>query len=87
MIINFLLSIIVNILTVIFGWLPSIQTLPKIMGFDIDSALVTGMGQLNTVISSVWVLGYLMGGFLVIMGYYGLKMTLRFFLGSRAPAH
>jgi hypothetical protein len=87
MIVNFILNLLVGILNILFGWLPTITTLPTIIGFDIDSALVTGMGQLNTVITSVWVLGYLMQGFLFIMGYYIIKMTLRFFLGSRAPSH
>lgn len=87
MIINFILNLLVGIVTVIFGWLPQIQTLPKIVGFDLDSALVTGMGQFNTVVSSVWVLGYLMGGFLTIMGYFGLKMVINLFLGSRGIKH
>lgn len=87
MIINFLLNLLVGILNILFSWLPNITVLPNIVGYDIDSAFVTGMGQLNTVISSVWVLGYLMQGFLFIMGYYIVKLTLVFFLGSRAPSH
>ena len=87
MIITFLLDVVVAVLSVVFMWLPTVNTLPTIMGFDIDNAFINGMGQLNTIMTSVWVLQYLFGGFLVIMGYHFFKMILIFILGSRAPHH
>lgn len=87
MIVIFLINVIVAILSVIFGWLPDVTKLPTIVGYDIDSALVTGMGQINTIMKSVWVLQYLIGGFLAIMGYHLIKIVLKFILGSRAPHH
>lgn len=85
MIIVFLINTLIAILTIIFGWLPDVVKLPSIVGYDIDSALVTGMGQINTIMKSIWVLQYLIGGFLVIMGYHLIKLVLKFILGSRAP--
>lgn len=85
MIINFLLNIVVLILNVIFGWLPEVITLPTIVGYDIDGALVSGVGQLRFFFSSFWAIGYMFSGFLVIIGYYVMKATLKLFLGARAP--
>jgi ABC-type phosphate/phosphonate transport system permease subunit len=85
MIINLLIGLITLILGAIFSWLPIVTTLPTIAGFDIDGALVTGMGQFNTFVTTFWPLDYMFKAFLVLMGYYGLKMLITFFLGHRAP--
>ena len=85
MIVNMLLNIIVLFLGAIFSWLPQVLVLPTIAGFDIDTALQTGLGQLNFFMDTFWPLYILMQGFLVLVGYYVIKMTLRFFLGHRAP--
>lgn len=85
MIINLLLNVLIGIVGVFFSWLPAVDTLPSIFGFDIDGALVSGMGQLNFVRTQVWALNYLFLGFLFIMGYFGVKMVVRLFLGSRTP--
>jgi hypothetical protein len=85
MIITLLINVILSIVGIIFMWLPVIHTLPTINGFDIDGAFVTGMGQLNTVMSQAWALQDFFIGFLFIMGYYILKMVLKTILGSRAP--
>jgi hypothetical protein len=87
MIIILFFNLIVAILSIIFGWLPDVLTLPTINGYDIDSAFANGMGQLNTIMASVWVLQYLFGGFLAIMGYHLIKMVLKFILGGRSPHH
>lgn len=87
MIITFLLNLVVAVLNIIFSWLPTITTLPTVNGYDIDTALLNGMGQLNLVMQTFWPLQTMFNGFLVLMGYYGIKMTLRLFLGHRAPAH
>lgn len=85
MIINFLLNIVVLVLSIIFGWLPLIEKLPSIVGYDIDTALSNGMGQLAFVISNVWPLQVFFQGFLFLMGYFVLKMVVKVFFGSRAP--
>lgn len=85
MITTLLLNIIIMFVGALFFWLPQVTTLPTIMGYDIDTALVNGVGMLNTWLNAFWPMQYLIGGFLVLMGYYGLKMLLRFILGHRAP--
>lgn len=87
MITNLALNIIVLFLGAIFSWLPTITNLPNILGFDIDAALVTGMGQFNQFANTFWPLKLMFQGFLVIMIYFGIKMALRFLLGHRAPGH
>ncbi len=86
MIVILILNFISIALGFIFGWLPVVDKLPTIGGFDIDAALVTGMGQFNNFIQTFWPIQILMQGFLVLMGYYAIKMLVRFFFGSRAPS-
>lgn len=87
MIITFLLNILIAIVGVILSWLPTIDTLPTIGGYDIDSAFATGMGQVNVILSTFWPLQYFFNGFLIILGYYVAKITLKFFFGNRSPVH
>lgn len=87
MIISLLLNVLIAIVGIILSWLPTVTTIPPIFGFDIDSTLVTAMGYFNGVTSLFWPLAIILQGFLVLMGYYLLKITLIFFLGSRAPAN
>lgn len=84
MIVNLFLNILVLFLGGIFSWLPQVETLPTIVGFDIDAYMTLGVGYLATVFTSFWPLGIMFQGFLVLMGYFLVKMVLRFFLGSRA---
>ena len=85
MIINLFLNLIVLIIGVILSWLPTVTTLPLINGYDIDTAFVTGMSQLNSLFTTFWALSIMFQGFLFIMAYYILKLTLKFFLGHRSP--
>lgn len=85
MIVNFLINIILDFLAALFSWLPDVERLPEIVGFDIDAAIVTGVGQLQTFFATFWPIQIMFNGFLFIMGYYIVKMTLQFFLGHRAP--
>lgn len=85
MIINLLLNLIIATIGVLFSWLPTVSTLPLIGGYDIDGVLSTGMTQFNTIAVSFWSLLIVFQGFLYLMGYYILKLTLRFFLGHRTP--
>ena len=84
MLIHILLVIFTVALSLIFAWFPIITTLPTIGGFDIDSALVNGMGQFNTFVNAFWFLEVIFQGFLFLMGYYTLKLLLRFLLGNRS---
>lgn len=84
MIINLLLNVLVLFLGGIFSWLPQITTLPTINGFDIDAYMVQGMGYFATIAAAFWPLSIMFQGFLVLMGYFLIKMIIRFFLGSRA---
>lgn len=86
MIINFIISVIVNILASIFQWLPIVTTLPTINGFDLDTAVSTGIGSFNTFITTFWIFSTIFQGFLVLLGYYSLKVLVKVFLGARTPA-
>lgn len=85
MITNLLINLVVLILGAIFSWLPQVTTLPTINGYDIDGALVTGVGQLNVFMTTFWPIKYMFYGFLFLMGYYAIKIVVVFFLGHRAP--
>jgi hypothetical protein len=85
MIINLLINLVVIILAGIFSLLPVVTTLPQIGGFDIDGALVSGVGQMKSFFEAFWPLEYMFEGFLVLMLYYSGKMILRAILGHRAP--
>lgn len=85
MIIELILNALILTLNVIFGFLPIITTLPSINGFDIDSALVTGIGSMRSFFETFWILSVVFDGFLFLLGYYITKMFLRLLLGSRTP--
>lgn len=87
MIITFFINVLLNIFNVLVSWLPQVTTLPIIFGFDIDGAMVTGMSQFNQLVNSVWVLSYMFQGFLAIVAYYIIKITIKIILGSRTPTH
>lgn len=87
MIIAFLFNLIVIVIGAIFSLLPIVETLPTINGFDIDAAMVTGIGSLNAFFAAFWPIKIMFQGFLVILGYHALKMGLRFLIGHRAPGH
>jgi len=86
MIINLILNVVVLILGAIFSWLPQVTVLPNIVGYDIDTALNNGIGQMYVFFNAFWPLEIMFQGFLFLLGYYAIKMVLKFFLGSRAPA-
>ncbi len=87
MLIALLLNLLVGIVGIFFSWLPQVDTLPAIGGYDVDTALVSGMGYLNTFFTTFWPLKIMFTGFLVLMGYYIVKLVLRFFLGHRSIGH
>ncbi len=87
MLIALLLNIIVLIIGVIFSWLPVVEKLPEFMGYDIDTALVSGVGYIQTFFATFWPLAIVFQAFLILMAYYSIKIVVRLFLGSRAPGH
>jgi hypothetical protein len=87
MIVSLLINLIVLILGAIFSWFPVVTKLPTIGGFDIDTALVSGVGQFLVYTDAIWPLKIMFYGFLALMGYYLTMMIVRFFLGHRSPQH
>jgi hypothetical protein len=85
MLVMLLLNVIVLFLGAFFSFFPTVDTLPLIVGYDIDGALVSGVGQLHSFFATFWYLGVLFQGFLALMVYYAGKMIVRVFFGSRAP--
>lgn len=74
-----------SLLSAVFSWLPKIDTLPSIMGVDIDTQLSQGVGYFYAFAHVVWPIYDVMLGALTLFTYYGIKMVLRFILGHRAP--
>ena len=85
MIINLVLNILVDMLSLLFYAFDPIITLPTIFGVDIDTNLVNAVGWLNRIMETLWPLEVLMYGFLFLLGYYSTKLLLKLFLGSRTP--
>ena len=81
----YLILFTTSLLNVVFSWLPKVETLPNLMGVDIDATLVNGIGMLYSFNSTFWMIGDVMTGFLVLLGYYAIKIVLIVFLGHRAP--
>jgi len=85
MLIMLLLNVVVVALGGIFVWLPEVLVLPDIVGYNIDGALVMGMGYVNRVFETIWPLAIMWTGFQYLMAYYIIKMGVKFLLGHRAP--
>lgn len=81
----YLILFITTLLTATFSWLPKVETLPTVLGVDIDTQLTNGLGMFYTVSDTIWPLRDVFLGALVLLSYYSIKMVLRFFLGHRAP--
>lgn len=81
----FLLNVVVIALGGIFTWLPAVDTLPNIVGYNVDSALLQAMGYSNRIFEAFYPLAIMFQASLVLFGYYIIKMGLRFLLGHRAP--
>ncbi len=87
MITNLFIDIIVLILGAIFSNFDIITKLPLVNGFDIDAALITGIGSLNTFMDTFWPIDYMFKTFLLLVGYYILKMIATTLFGSRSFGH
>lgn len=85
MIVQAIINVFFILLGAILSWLPTIEKLPTINGYDIDTALNTGVSYFYAVASGFKPLGLVFAGFIVLISYYTIKMVLKFFLGHRAP--
>ena len=85
MITNLIINIFVLIVGALFSLFPVVTVLPTIVGFNLDAALVTGAGQLNTFLIAFWPIKTMFQGFLFLMGYYAVKIGIRFLIGHRTP--
>lgn len=86
MIINSIIGTALILLAVLVSWLPTVVTIPPIVGVDIDASLVAGIAVFNTITASFWPIADAFAAFLFLIAYYGIKnLLLRFFLGHRAP--
>jgi hypothetical protein len=84
MIITWLLTTLLSILSAIFSFLPLVTTIPFIGGYDIDTALTNGVGQAYDFANAVWVIKDVLIGASFIWAYYALKILARLILGSRS---
>lgn len=85
MIINLLLNLIVLIIGSVFSWLPRVEKLPEIIGFDVDAFLVQGIGYIGTISDYLWPVTLVFGAALIVGFYLGLKLMIKLIMGHRAP--
>lgn len=85
MITDAILSVIVNGFVSVLLWLPQVNTLPMIGGYDIDGTLVTGVGATYAFARIVWPIYDVLIGASFIWGFHLLMLFLKALLGHRAP--
>lgn len=85
MLIQALLGAVIDFINALVGWLPLVDKLPTVLGFNLDGALVMAVGMMRTLFTTFWVLGIVFEGFIALMGYYSIKMIAKLLLGSRTP--
>lgn len=78
-----LINTLVMFIGALFTLFPVVTVLPTIGGYDIDTALVTGISQLYTFADAFWYITVILQGFGILMAYYGIKLAIRFFFGHR----
>ena len=86
MLISNILGVLANIVAVLCSFLPSVTVLPTIAGYDIDTALVTGVGQAYQFASVVWPIWDVLLGALFLWGFHSLMLLVKLLLGHRAPS-
>ncbi len=79
------MNFILLVVGFIFQQLPVVDHLPTIAGYDIDTALVTGVGYMRTFAETFWYIGIVFEGFGVLMAYYAIKLLAKLFFGNRSP--
>lgn len=72
------------VLNAVFSFLPSVTTLPNVMGVNVDAALTAGVNGFYVLTASIWPLRDMFIAAMIWFGYLALKMMLRVLLGARA---
>lgn len=80
MLIQLLLTILINAINVLFFWLPSVTTLP----FGIDGALTYIVQLYHGAMATLPYLEIVWTCFLYLLGFELLLVIMKVFLGSRA---
>jgi len=83
MILQLLIQIFSSILQLIFGFFPTVTTLP----LGIDSALSTAFGWLHSFLEYVWPAQVIYEVVIYYLSFRVLLIVLKFFIGNRAPHH
>lgn len=81
----YLLLFVTTILSEVFSFLPVVTKLPSFLGADVDGSLVSGISMLHNITGTFWMIGDVLTGFTILLGWYVTKMVLVLFLGHRAP--
>ncbi len=87
MITQYFLAIITAFFIKVLSLFSLAKTLPTIAGVDIDSVLVTGLGEARIFFGTFWIFTIMLQGMVVLLVYYGIKMIAKLLLGSRVPTH
>lgn len=83
MLIQLLISVVLAILTLLFGWLPKATVLP----YGIDEHLQTGVGYVKGLTTYFPFLATITTAVLIYIGWRLLLLVANVFLGSRTPHH
>lgn len=81
----YIAKFIVVLINVGFSWLGIVEKLPTVMGVDTDAYMVLAMSYFYSYTDALWPLQSVFIGALFFIGYLGIIMALKAFLGSRAP--
>lgn len=82
MLLQLLLTILINLLNILTSWLPTVTTLPFI-----DSYLVSAMGGIHSLIENFPILQDVLTAFLIYLGFKLALLVMKLFMGSRTPTH
>ena len=75
----------ISVLDLLASSLPSVTTLPTVDGVNLDSTVSQAVAYFHTITTTMWYLGDVWTGALILLSYYSIKMLLRLVLGNRAP--
>ena len=83
MILQLIITVIIGIFSVIFGWFPEITELP----YGIDSVMVTAVSYFHGAMETLPYLTVVWDSFLIVLGIELALLVGKLFLGHRLPAH
>lgn len=81
MITSGIISVFVILLTVVFGWLPTVTVLP----FNLEGTIYNAVGMIHTLVLFFPPLGTVMTAFAVYVGFRMTLVVMKLILGSRLP--